>query len=58
MARFPIWTWLIVVVVLAAASLYLMPVAIEKFNDYKVAPKVITCPDGSRSQDGKCLLEF
>jgi hypothetical protein len=58
MARFPIWTWLLVVVILGGGAVVLMPRAIEKFSDYAVAPKVTTCPDGTRSRDGTCLLEF
>jgi hypothetical protein len=51
--------WLIVVVAVAAGALVMMPTKIaEHFNDYMVAPKVRTCPDGTRSQSGKCLLEF
>ena len=56
---FPIWTWLFVVMALGGGALFLMPTTVsEHFNDYMVAKPVKTCPDGTRSQDGICLLEF
>ena len=58
-SSFPIWMWLIVVVAVAAGALVMMPTKVaEHFNDYMVAPKVKTCPDGTRSQDGNCLMEL
>lgn len=56
---FSFWTWILVVVVIAAVAVFYTPREMkEKFNDYAVAKKVITCPDGTHSQDGKCLMEL
>ncbi len=62
MARQPVfsfWTWILIVAVVAGVAVFYAPKELkEKFNDYAVAKKVITCPDGTRSQDGKCLMEL
>lgn len=59
-APFPIWIWLFIVVAVAVAALAMVPTKIaEHFNDYMVAPKVKTCPDGTHAQNGsKCLMEL
>jgi hypothetical protein len=57
MPRIPKWVWILAAV--AAVAVYAPRIlTLENFNDYKVAKKVIACPDGTRSQDGKCLMEL